>query len=225
MTCFKTLAAAAMLALAAGTASAATITFGNYASSNVGDSLSPLVTVSDEVAGGFLVTVTHVAPSNGSLNLVAFDLGTAVFTSGNVTNVRDNGAAMTLASPCPGGQGPAVGSYCFGTSVPLGGNSNTLNPFDSTPFDVVLAFNNQDGVGRLGAPLTFQISNLGGTLTLDSFRSVGLRFQDANNDAGSDKLVGTPVGTPSVVPLPAAAWLLVGGLAGLAALGRTRRAA
>jgi hypothetical protein len=134
MTRFKTRVAAAMLARVAGTASEATITFGNYASSNVSDSLSQLEAVSDEVAGGFLVTVTHVVPSNGSLNLVAFDLGTAVFASGNVTNVRDNGAAMTLASPCPSqGGGPAIGSYCFGTSVPLGGNDNRLNPCDPTP--------------------------------------------------------------------------------------------
>jgi len=224
MNFISTLAAAGLLAVAGSVASAATITFGNYTSSNPGDSLTPLVTVSDEVAGGFLVTVTHLAPSNGSLNLIAFDLGTAVFTSGNVTNVRDNGVAMTLASPCPGGQGPAVGSYCFGTSVPLGGNSNNLNPFDTTPFDVVLAFNNNDGVGRLGVPLTFQLSNLGGTLTLDSFLSVGLRFQSANNEEGSDKLVGTPVDTP-VIPLPAAGWLLIGGLAGLAAMKRGRKAA
>lgn len=232
MNYLATLAAAGLLALSTGAASAATITFGNYTSSNDGegtnpaipDSLTPLVTVSDEVPGGFLVTVTHVAPSNGSLNLIAFDLGTAVFTSGDVTNVSDNGTAMTLASPCPGGQGPAVGSYCFGTSAPLGGSNNNLNPFDSAPFDVVLAFNNNDGVGRLGVPLTFQLSNLGGTLTLDSFLSVGLRFQSANNESGSDKLVGTPVETP-VVPLPAAGWLLIGGLAGLAAMKRGARTA
>ena len=119
MNYLATLAAAGLLALSTGAASAATITFGNYTSSNDGegpnpaipDSLTPLVTVSDEVPGGFLVTVTHVAPSNGSLNLIAFDLGTAVFTSGDVTNVSDNGTAMTLASPCPGGQGPAVGRF------------------------------------------------------------------------------------------------------------------
>lgn len=225
MTRIATLIAAGALALSAGAASAATITFGNYTSSNGADMLDPLVTVSDEVAGGFLVTVTHIAPSNGSLNLIAFDLGAATFTAADVTDVRDNGAAMTLASPCPGGQGPAVGAYCFGTSVPLGGNSNNLNPFDTTAFDLVLAFNNNDGVARQGAPLTFQISNQSGALTLDNFLSVGLRFQSASNREGSDKLVGTPTTTPEVVPLPAAGWLLVGGLVGLAAMKRRRRAA
>jgi hypothetical protein len=226
MNYLASLIAAGAFALSAGGVSAATITFGDYTSTNA-DSLSPLVTVNDDTPGSFLVTVTHVAPSNGSLNLIAFDLGAASFSSTDIFDVSNGGTALTFQSPCTntGTTQVSSGNYCVGSSVPLGGNSNNLNPFDTTPFDLVLAFYNNDGVGRLESPLTFRISDQGGTLTLDNFLAVGLRFQSANNDEGSDKLVGTPVTPPEVIPLPAAGWLLIGGLAGLAAMKRRRRAA
>jgi hypothetical protein len=216
------MAAMTMCGAGLGTAaSAGTITFSNYTSSNGADMLTPSVTVSD-VAGGFLVSVSHVGSSDGHLNLLAFDLGSATFTSADVTNVANDGAALAFQSVCTNtGQNQVkTGKYCFGTTVPTGGNSNNLNPFDTSAFDVVLAFFNNDSIADLGSTLTFNLSNKGGSLTLDDFLSVGLRYQSANNRAGSDKLIGTPEPQPAPVPLPAAGMLLLGGLGALGAMRR-----
>jgi hypothetical protein len=208
-----------------GAASAASITFGSYVSSNGTDKLSPLVTISDDPVGSFLVTVTHAGTSDGHLNLIAFDLGTASVVAGGVTNVKNDGVSLAYQATCTNtGQNQVkTGKYCFGTTVPVGGNSNNLNPFDTSAFDFALAFFNNDSIGDAGSTLTFNLSDNGGTLTLSSFASVGLRYQSANNRAGSDKLVGTPVNDTSPVPLPASALLLLGGLGGLGATKRFLR--
>ena len=218
-----TAAAAAVFMLGTVGAGAATITFGNYTSSNGADKLNPLVTVSDDPAGSFLVTVSQIAPSDGHLNLIAFDLGSATFASADVTNVTHDGSLLSFQSVCTN-TGPnqvKSGNYCVGGTVPLGGNSNNLNPFDTTAFDVVLAFFNNNSIADLGSTLTFNLSDKGGTLTLDDFASVGLRYQSANNQAGSDKLIGEPV-NPAPVPLPAAGLLLLGGIGALAAAARRK---
>lgn len=219
-------ASAAVFALGAslgGAASAASITFGEYVSSNDADKLNPVVTVSDDPVGSFLVTVSHIAPSDGHLNLIAFDLGSATFTAADVTNVRNDGTTLAFQTPCTntGSTQVSSGKYCVGSTVPLGGNSNNLNPFDTTPFDVVLAFHNNDSIADLGSSLTFNLSDKGGSLSLGDFLSVGLRYQSANNDTGSDKLVGT-VSDTAPVPLPAAGGLLLAGVGALAAAKRRK---
>ncbi len=217
-----TLASALALMTTLGSASAATLTFGDYISTNGADKLSPLVTVSDDPVGSFLVTVSHTGTSDGHLNLIGFDVGGPIsFVGTDVRNVKNDGVPLVFTSQCVNNVG--AGNYCFDTSTPLGGNSNNLNgnlgEFDQADLDIVLAFFNNDAIADNGSALTFNLSDLGGFLKLSDFRSVGLRYQSANNRAGSDKLAGFPDdpnggggGGPNPIPLPAGLPLLLGGL-------------
>jgi hypothetical protein len=90
------------------------------------------------------------------------------------------------------------------------------------------------GAGLVGAGITafdFSIAT-GDTLTASSFSRVGIRAQSVG---ASDSLEGQDGSTkdinntgvfdaPSPVPLPAAGWMLIAGLGGLAAMGRRRKA-
>jgi hypothetical protein len=101
----------------------------------------------------------------------------------------------------------------------VGGGVN-LNGLTAELFDVGFRFAQ---TGIYPTALVFSVSDLGGTLTLDDWTRVGLRFQTVGADGeGSDKLLSSTVGE---VPLPAALWLMGAGLAGLGfASGRKRRA-
>ncbi|MCC7464144.1 MAG: VPLPA-CTERM sorting domain-containing protein [Gammaproteobacteria bacterium] len=107
---------------------------------------------------------------------------------------------------------------------------------------------NQDGFGNFAwvvsgagnsrqSPLTFTITGVAGDMLSSYFGlSSGTAGEGnvhfAGHIAGFDAVPGTNVtsayfggGTPHVVPLPAAAWLLLSGVAGLGVLARRRKVA
>ncbi len=129
-------------------------------------------------------------------------------------------------------------------------NSPSVNPFDNDPdtddFDIGFGTNGQfEGGGNpnqgiaAGSTGTFSFlldtESIMSAATLESAFATG--FADGSIDAavrfrgladgGSDKVLYNPQPAPvnpEVVPLPAAGWLLAGGVAGLAALRRRNRA-
>ncbi len=207
---------------------AASLTYGAFVSSNGPDMLSPAVTVNDNMAGFFEITVSHNGSSDGHLNLIAFDLGSAVVGASDISGVNNDGTAISYNSSCNNTNNQvSTGEYCFGTTVPVGGNSNDLNPFPTVDFDFALAFFNNDAIADNGSTLTFLVSDQGGTIALTDFAKVGLRYQSANNNAGSDKLIGLPFPDGTIVgevPLPAAGWMLIAALGGIGAMKRRKSA-
>ena len=227
------LATGAAALCVAGAVGAATITFDTFASTNGDDKLSPIVTVSDGAAPStFDVSVTQSGSSEGSLRLLAFDLAMgSMFTVSGVTNATATGSQVFAQQMggCSLNGNNGRGTFCAGMSIPLGGNNNNLNGASLPAFDedVVLAFNNKDDVAQdASTTLTFSLA-FTDMVSLSDFQAAGLRFQDANNAEGSDKLIdNTPDrdGDMNVVPLPAAGWLLAAGIGGLGAVARRRRA-
>lgn len=214
--------AALAMVLSAGAASATTVSFGNFVSSNGADKLSPIVTVDDSPVGSFLISVSLTPGTfEGSMTALFFDLGGQSVARTDVTNVMSGGTTYTEE---PDANNVNNDMYQFGTDFGVGGNANNLNGVPGNgAFSVSfgLGFNQQDGVARQPDTLTFNLDDTG--LTLDDFARVGMRFRDTTNNAGSDKLIGSVVSTPSPIPLPAAGWLLIAGLGGLGAA-RLRKA-
>jgi hypothetical protein len=220
------LATAATFALGSGAAFASTLTFDQFESSNGADKLSPVVTVTDGT-GFFDVSVSQKTGSDGSLVSFAIDLaGPASFSVSDVTEDGNGLSLQTSGCSFTGGT-KGAGTYCQGTSLTLGGSNTNLNGtpgLDSFTQDIVLAFAKVDEVTGDGSTLSFRITS--SDLALSDFLAVGLRFQEANNREGSDKLIGVP--TPPVttppVPLPASMWMLLAGIGGLFGFRRLRGA-
>lgn len=216
----KLLAAVALAISTFGPASAATLTFDSFVSTNGSDKLSPVVTVTEN-GSLFDVSVTQTGTLTGSLNLLAFDLTQPVpgFVVTSVTN--DSTTLTRQLSGCSLNGNNGLGTFCTGDSVPLGGNDNNLNGNSLPSFtaDAVLAFQNKDDIAVNGSTLMFTLDFGNSSVALADFLQVGLRFQSATNNARSDKLIGTP--SPlSPVPLPAPALLLAGALGGFGLLRR-----
>lgn len=202
-------AGAFALSLLGSGAMAASISFTNFSSTNA-YSLSPTVEVNDDTAGQFDVSVSISAPDVGSLIGVFLDLSPAV-AQADITDGSFNHTGFANG----------------GNVLNLGGGAN-MSGGGTAAFDIGLKYAKADAIGL--TPLTFSISDLGGTLTLADFTRVGLRFQESNNNATqtgnkeSDKLVSTTIvdttSNVSIMPLPAGAVLL---LTGLGALGLRRK--
>ncbi len=226
---FRTLSVSMLMALAVGSAaSAATVTFNEFASTNVeGQALSPVVTVSEN-GRLFDVTVSNTGSFTGNLNLIAFDLAGSV-SSFDVSSFVGSTSLTLQSGTCDLNGNNGEGTFWTGSSVPLGSEGNNLNGLSEFTADAVLAFQNKDEIARTG---TFKFTvNLGSSVTLADCQQVGLRFKSATNapeSGGSDKLLGspslggtTPVVVPAV-PLPAADLLLVGAIGGLGAVARRK---
>lgn len=201
-------AAAGALSLFAltGAASAASVTFDSFVS-NDSDPLGATVTVTDNMDGTFGVSLDLADSDEGTLT--GFYLGT------------NKGLLCTDVSVAAGAPS-YTGCYDNPTDIPNNANLNGLIS-DYGVFDFALSYpigGNDESilVDETDLPLTlFNVSSDG--LTLDHFTSVGLRFQDSNAPGGSEKLFSDTV---APIPVPAAGFMLLAGLGGLAAARRRK---
>lgn len=186
----------AALALAASTqASAAiidTISFGNWTSNNSVDVLPTFSVGYDD--GGFFRVNVGIDPASsfaGTLTGIFFDLGVDGFAEANIF-------------------GETYVHTDYATDTDQINGVTTINPLGA--FDVILGYKPQASV-----PLAFSVT--AGSLTLDDWTRVGLRWQSVNSPEGSDKVVSS-TRTTTEVPEPGSLGLLAAGLLGLVA---TRR--
>lgn len=190
---------------AAGMAGAATISFTNFSSSN-SHQLSPTVTVNDDTAGQFDVSVSISAPDVGSLVGLFMEVDNATISEADIFNESFSHIGF------------AQNTQTLSPDVNLNGLTNH-------PFTFALEYDKDDQIGLVA--LTFSIVDMG--YSLMDFSMVGLRFKESNNNAGqtgndeSDKLFSSTTIAPPPVPLPAAGWLLMGALGGLAAMRRVKK--
>ncbi len=217
-----TIAGAAVAFTAAG-ASAATVTFTDWTSTNA-QQLHPKLTVS-EIAGGFEISSELLAPELGTLVALFFDFGTGW------TDAALSGLSMISLAP-----DISVGnlfSYVFETGIgatPKGaacGNDGNLNGLALPAFEGVACYKSTGPVwpSRGVNPVVIQILDPDSVLTLASFEGVGLRYKESNNGGtgSSDKLFSATPDVPAPVPLPAGGLLLLAALGGLGIAARRRK--
>lgn len=217
---------AVVLACGASSVSAATLTFDSWLTTTdnpVIDS-DPTVVVDDAATANNLTFTVSIPFANAELSGVWLDLDTAAtFSVGDFTslttgvtidsvqfNVNDLGNGINLSGDAAGGS--SAGVFFVGLRFDDGENG---------------------GAGRqIELPLTFAVNDQSGTLGLGDVERVGLRFQSVGTlgvdglGGGSEKLVSAPLGdSGTVIPLPAAGWLLLAGIGGLAAMARRKKAA
>ena len=192
-------AAAALSFLAlSGAASAASVTFSDFTSTNE-DQLNPTVTITED-GNDFDVMLDLASGEFG--NLTTFYLAAdGNLGCGSLTNLS---TGFTSCTDDP-------------STITGDGSINPLN--DDYDFDLAFTFR-QTGSNKVDValPFSFTISDPDDNFALGDFEAIGLRFKSSSNAEGSDKLVGTPDMTP--IPLPAAGWMLLAGLGGLAAARR-----
>ena len=219
-----TIAGAAMAFTAAG-ASAATVTFTDWTSTNAAQ-LHPLLTVS-EIAGGFQISSELLSPELGTLVALFFDFGT-----GWADTVLSSLSMVSIAPDTPEGK---LFSYVFETGIgatPKGaacGNDGNLNGLDLPKFEGVACYKSTGPTwpSRDVNPVILNILDPNSVLTLASFEGIGLRYKESNNggNGSSDKLFSATPDVPAPVPLPAAGLLMLGALGGLGVAARRRKTA
>lgn len=164
--------------------------------------------------------------------LVTNTTGDVIFGAG-ATESTLTGFALNVF----GGASFIDGSFVAGSYL-----DTLISPVDAQPFgpfDLAAADNSNYNGGNANAGLATGVSDTFSmsfsTGLLDAFDLEGafysglmgentsaVRFQQVNAGAGSDKLINPDV-VSSVVPLPAAGWMLLAGVGGLAAMRRRRK--
>jgi hypothetical protein len=227
-TTLKSALLAVGLAVAASSASASVIlAFGAGATSsnspNTGASGKATLSFSD-VVGGVGLSV-----------LVENTTGDVIFGAGATTS-KLTGFAFDLD-----GLSIDFGSFVGGTYL-----TNLLINADAQPFgtfDLAVADNDNYNGGNANSALpqglsdTFSLTLTGGANAaaveasflsfFEGSETSAMRFQQVNAGAGSDKLTDPDVTTtdiPPAVPLPAAGWMLIAGIGGIAAMKRRKKA-
>ncbi len=193
---------------------AATLSYSNWSESG-SDTVIPIFTVNDDEDGKFRVDVnidTTNSPNDfAKITGIYFDLGDDIITQSDITNEVIGG--------------PLTGHTHFDSNANGIKGATLLNLGD---FETVLGY--KDGSAKADAPLSFYVSDHGGTLTLADWGKVGVRFQSVGENAfggGSDKEM-SDTGTllpPTPTPIPAAAWLFGTGIMGLIGMAKRRKKA
>lgn len=205
-----------------GSAQAATITFDSFVSTtdNPVIDTAPTVSVNDDTMG--VLTFTISTPNaNGLLSGVWIDfIGGPSLAIGNLTSLTGGISIVDFFN----------NTNDIGNGRALDGNFSAPISGPSGNFTIGFGFNDgqNGGDGRqVVLPLSFTVDDLG-SLTLASISRIGLRFQSVGSldmdglGGGSEKLIS--VGQQAVVPLPAAGWMLISGLAGFGFFGRKKSA-
>lgn len=202
----KLLLAAASVALigAATTSSAATVVFDSFVKIS-DDSVFPsdlAVSVTDIVGG---VVLQSSGTGNGNISAFYIEL-TDANVSMSLANISlDPSGAPPLSAP----------PYSFALNTSGIQGALDLNP-NTFVFD--FGFGDQNAF-PIGTPVYLFNTSLNAT----DFSVMGLRLQSTGpNLGGSAKVIDN---TPEVIPLPAAGWLLLAGVGGLAAMRRRKTAA
>jgi hypothetical protein len=215
------IAGAGLLSLSALSASAATVTFEGYASTqNNTRALGELSVIVDDNTTGFLTFTLDARNRPGRLSNVYIEAGNIAIKASDI--LKENFSVRSFR------QGARLaGRFASGLRNPA--------------FDFGFGVRNASS-----GPLTFQIST--DLLTLENLQGVGLRFQGGQTartligsagaitgpatglpvfqTGGQTGSNGQPAGefqTPAPVPLPASAWLLLGALGGLGGLSWRRK--
>ncbi len=200
-------------ALVAGPASATTIEFTDWTSSNDPLLVLPIFTVNDDTAGFFdvLIDISGLSLETGLLTGIFIDLGYTGIVAGDITPTNFVDADGNIG----------IGDFENGGDVSNLGSGVNINPlYGGDGFDFAFGFDNQGPEGAL-SPVTFAIDVAGLGLTLDEWTRVGLRFQSVGwGSEDSDKLLST-----TIIPLPAALPMFLLALGGLGWVGRRRRLA
>ena len=181
-------------------ASATTIEYTDWASTS--GLVDVTYTVCDDcVADNFLVSIS-IADPDALLTGIFIDLDPTILES-----------AITILTPIS----PDIGDFANGgdvTSLPGGVNINPLYGGDG--FDFAFSYDNSGPNGAV-LPVTFLVAM--GSLTLDDWTRVALRFQSVGiMGSESDKLLSS-----TIIPLPAALPIYLIALGGLCLFGRRRR--
>lgn len=194
-----TLVGAALLALTSQAASAATVSFDDFATTTSTNYTTPAASVQvDDDADGFLTFSISSSGVSGLLRGVFFNVGGISVSLDDILNPSAVIRGFANNSGDVGGGIGLGGKYTDGSSNPI--------------FDFGLRISGTDVSTNA---FSFQISDA--LLGLDDVTGVGLRFAlvDRENPR-SAKLISVSDEQPAPIPLPAGGALLLTALAGLA---------
>lgn len=228
---FKAIICAGTLALGwAGATNAASVTFAGNTFVNQNGVAADLfeVTISD-IAGGVNVDVALSSTTTGNgdtllLGLEGVSLAGATYTyypdpdtGDEVTAFCTTGLVATCTAP-----GNTGGGGFTGGAFQTNGSGSFYNAYGH--FDTLFRIGRQGTTSGLNNGFSIDIFKAG--ISAMNFTVVGFRVQGVSGaDLPTDPTDGSLKiysDDPSVIPLPAAGWLLLGGLGGLAALKRRR---
>ena len=159
-----------------------------------------------DIAGGvtFSALLDPMTIVSGDVYLIGFE--GATFALGAITNVNTN-------------TGDAVTAVCNGVTACNGGNGFTGGVFNTFTFDTIVQIGSSGSSSGLNTAISFDIAGVSAA----DIDILGFRLQTVTG-AGVDA-DGKPITSlkilnddPQVIPLPAAGFLLLGGLGGLAML-------
>lgn len=183
---------------------------------------APTVTIDDTSNSNSLTFNISIPNTNGQLSGVwlGFD-GSFDFEAADLM-VLNGGPAITVFDDA------LPENNDIGNGRNLAGNfTSPINSKSEGLFDFGIGFGTNDNTRQIDLPFSFKLDDQGGTLGLDNLQYVGLRFQTVGTlgqdgpGNESEKLIGQPSVSP--VPLPAAGWMLLAGVGGLAAMRRRKR--
>jgi hypothetical protein len=211
---FRTLAVAAFLAgVAALPALAATVT---YQSDEANPKVQLIIDDTAAGAGKFRFTLTTIFGAADFLGL-GFDFAGSTLTQAALSLVSFTSKSSTPNVPALLLYGNNTGIQ---TACGYGCNFNGGGTWPD-PFDHVIRIGENGGGANYISGIVFDVT-AAGSLADNPFSGFGVRAQGTTGPSNSIKF--RLVEAASSVPLPAAGWLLLAGLGGLAAL-RRRRAA